>query len=195
MKQLVIYLSRLIVVFVFTGFVCAGESPYRLAGIIAPADTEWTAVIEMPDGKQLLVSEGDVIGEAKVLQISRTEVLLQLKEGTQLLKLASSEKERKPVNKTRTGVPASDFLKLVKQSASLIKPGELPGLADMEQLPADARIVSINGKSISSPGAGVKILQDAISKDLLIRLTLEEGVAVPIIYLRSGTDLEVLEGS
>jgi type II secretory pathway component PulC len=195
MKQLIIYLSRFIIAFVFTGFVCAGESPYRLAGIIAPADTEWTAVIEMPDSKQQLVSEGDVIGEAKVLRISRTEVLLQLKEGTQLLKLASSEKERKPVKKARPKVSVTDFVKLVKASASLIKPGELPGLADMGQLPPDVRIVSINGKSISSPGAGIKILQDAINKDLLIRLKLEEGVAVPIIYLRSGTDIEVLEGS
>ena len=65
----------------------------------------------------------------------------------------------------------------------------------MDQLPADVRIVSINGKSISSAGVGVKILQDAISKDLLIRLKLDEGVAVPIIYLRSGNDIEVLEGS
>jgi hypothetical protein len=86
-------------------------------------------------------------------------------------------------------------VKRVKASASLIKPGELPGLADMDQLPPDVRIVSINGKSISSPRVGIKVLHDAISKDRLIRLKLEEGVAVPIIYLRSGADSEVVEGS
>ena len=189
MMKVIIHFRRFIVLVVFTGVVLAGDAAYRLAGIIAPADTRWMAVIELPNSKQQLVYEGETVGEAKVLRISQREVLLELKGVIHLLQLDSSESEQQSRDAAVMGIPAHELLEQIRGTPELADSGELPGLVDMDHVPGDVRIVSINGKSVASPGEGLQILQDAISKGSLIRLKLEEGATLPIIYLKPGTDV------
>jgi hypothetical protein len=183
-------LCRFIVTLAMAGMVYAAEETYRVAGIIVPADTAWLAVIELPTGEQRLARVGDVVGEAKVLYISKGEVLLEFKDGTRLLQLASAESDMPSKVVKPRGILANSFRESIREADDLADSGELPGLVDMDQLPADMRIVDINGKAMPSLAEGLKIIRDAINNNRRIRLTLEEGSMLPVIYLRPGEEAD-----
>lgn len=186
----ILSLCRFTILLAMMGMVHAAGETYRVAGIIAPADTAWLAVIELPSGEQRLVRVGDAIGEAKVLRISKGEVLLEFKDGTRLLQLASVESAPPSNPVAPRGILASTFRESIREMHDLADSGELPGLVDMDQLPSDMRIVSINGKAMSSLAQGLELIRDAVNANQLIRLTLEEGSMLPVIYLRVGEAVE-----
>jgi hypothetical protein len=188
-------LCHFIVPLVMVGMVYAAGEVYRVAGIIAPTDTGWLAVIELPTGEQRLVRVGDEVGEAKVLHISKGEVLLEFKDGTRLLQLASAESAPRSKGLEPAGVLANSFRDSIQESHDLADSGELPGLVDMDQLPSDMRIVSINGQAVSSVAQGLDLIRNAINNDHLIRLTLEEGAMLPVLYLRPGEEAEFKESN
>jgi len=76
-----------------SGIIFADEQGYRIAGIIANDTTDWRAIIELPDGKQKLVSEGDVLGQVEVVKISKKGVLLKFPGGEIQLQLSQGERQ------------------------------------------------------------------------------------------------------
>ena len=56
----------------------ADEPDYRLAGIVSVGENRFLAVIEMPDGRQGLFRAGDALGTARIRDIGRSEVRMEV---------------------------------------------------------------------------------------------------------------------
>jgi hypothetical protein len=63
---------------VMQNVVSADDPDYRLAGIVAVGESRFLAVIEMPDGRQGLFRAGDTLGSARIRDISRSEVRMEV---------------------------------------------------------------------------------------------------------------------
>ena len=70
-----------------SGMVSADEQGYRIAGIIASGMGDWQAIIELPDGEQQLVHEGDFLGQVEIVQISKEGVVLMFPGGVRQMPL------------------------------------------------------------------------------------------------------------
>lgn len=73
---------------ILSGMVIADEQAYRIAGIIASGTADWRAIIELPDGKQKLVSAGDFLGQVEIVRISKEGVVLQFPGGEKQMQLS-----------------------------------------------------------------------------------------------------------
>lgn len=69
----------------------AAAQSYRVAGIVQPENGTASALIEMPDGRSVILRVGDRVGEQTLVEISYPVVVLQSGAGQrQVLKLAGS---------------------------------------------------------------------------------------------------------
>ena len=161
--------------------IAGGDVAYRLAGIIAPSHAEMMAMIETPDGTQFLVRQGDVVGDAEVREITLAGALLNFPDRSEFLRLTGKNYVIEDL--TDTGILASEFYQQIQDTPDLVQSGRLPGLADMQYLSADARVVAVNGLVVDDSEAGIAALRGALKKGHQIRVTLAGDTSVPIIYL------------
>ena len=170
-----------LIALLFTAPVVGVDAEYRLAGIIAPSHAEMMAMIETPDGTQFLVRQGDVVGDAKVRQITLAGVLLDFPDRSEFLRLTGKNYETEDL--ADTGILASEFYQKIQDTLDLVQSGRLPGLADMQHLSDDARVVAVNGLVMDNLDAGIMALRDALNKGHQIRVTLAGDASLPVIYL------------
>ena len=71
---------------------------YRLAGTLAVGN-DYIALLEVPGGSQILLREGSVVGDAKVLAVTEQDITLRLSSGIVELSLAGTAR---PVPKAPT---------------------------------------------------------------------------------------------
>lgn len=71
---------------------------YRLAGTLA-VGSDYIALLQVPDGSQILLREGSMVGDAKVLAVTEQEITLRLGSGVVELSLAGTAR---PIQKAPT---------------------------------------------------------------------------------------------
>ena len=71
---------------------------YRLAGTLAVGN-DYIALLQVPGGSQMLLREGSVVGDARVLAVTEQEITLQLGSGVVELSLAGAVR---PVTRTQS---------------------------------------------------------------------------------------------
>lgn len=179
-----LFASLFVATLLLTEVVLGGDSSYRLAGIVAPSEADMMAMIETPDGKQVLVRRGDVVGDAEVLEITLTSVLLDFANGAEQLELAGAH--RAIVSLIDKGILASEFRQRIENTPDLQESEKLLGLADMQHLSNEARVIAVNGQMVSDPEGAISALRDALDEGRQIRVTLTGDPSLPVIYLGSG---------
>jgi len=173
-----------------SGMVFSDEQGYRIAGIIASSTTtDWRAIIELPDGEQKLVSEGDFLGSeekrVEIVKISKEGVILQFPGGERQMRLSQGERQMQlpqdkviplpsaavsglsreaAITASGTGVNVSDFSRLLDKQLSPDQLASVRGLEILNNLSESARLISYS--DISDP----------------------EGSYTPIKSLNSGVD-------
>jgi len=75
-----------------------GSEAYRIAGIIAHGEADWRAIVELPDGEQRVVTEGDHLGQVEVVRISKQGVILQFPGGERQMQLSQGDYITQPHN-------------------------------------------------------------------------------------------------
>ena len=178
-----------ILLLLMSGLVFADEQGYRIAGIIASNTGDWRAIIELPDGEQKLVSEGDFLGpkekRVEIVKISKEGVILQFPGGERQMRLSQGERQlllsqdkviplpsaavsglsrEAAITASGTGVNVSDFSRLLDKQLSPDQLASVRGLEILNNLSESARLVSYS--DISDP----------------------EGSYTPIKALNSGVD-------
>ena len=181
------------------------EQGYRIAGIIASDTSDWRAIIELPDGKQQLVSEGDIIGSEKkrveIVKISKEGVTLQFPDGEKQMQLSQGERQIQqfsgvvsslsPDATDVTGVKVSDFSKLLEKKLSKDQSASVMGLEHLSSLPESARLVSFSNMSdpdeeyipIKSLSSAVSDLHKAIVERKGLRIMVEGDPKNTHIYI------------
>jgi len=155
----------------------ASEMRYRLAGIVTPENGRTLAIIEVPEGEQLLVRAGDLIEGGRVAEITANTVRLDLSQGEVVLRLAATDKREINLAAYRQeelmdAAPkpvATNVLRKISQlaaSANERKPEELASeVGGYLGLPAGSRIMAIDDQTVESPAEAVqKIAADIDSK-------------------------------
>jgi hypothetical protein len=87
MRKLVREAGVFLLLIMPTMAVAADEYAYRIAGIIASGANGWQTIVEPPDGEQKVVSEGDYLGQIKIVSISKEGVVLQFPDGNKQMRL------------------------------------------------------------------------------------------------------------
>lgn len=175
--------------------VLANEEAYRIAGIIASGTADWQAIIELPDGEQKLVSEGDFLDQVKIIQIAKDGVVLQFPGGARQMKLseggyiplAADVIYQLPAETTAgelitgSGAVAGDFSKQVEKQLTAHQVASVRGLEILGSLSESARLVAYSylgdaeaGRTpIDSVSSGVNFLQQAIIEGKELRISVE----------------------
>lgn len=190
------FLNGVILLLIVCGNVIAGDSNYRIAGLIASGATGWQAIIELPDGQQSLVNEGDFLGQIKVVRISKDGVTLLFPDGDRQLQLSEGDYIAQPdttVSRPQRadGVPVGDFSKSLQKLLSPEQIDSVSGLETLNRLPASARIVSYSyigdpeaeHTPIDSLSSGVDLLREAIVNRKELRISVQGDAATPDFYV------------
>lgn len=158
-------LGCLLVVIFWQPVYGAGHRDYHLTGVIGSDSAKTFAIIEWPDGRQSLISEGDAVdnGYVESISVPDSTVTLAFPDGKLSLVLTgsgkpneyreefsiadySSEVLRQPLERAAIAelrVLANSYEKLTKQQRTA-QVNVLLGL------PEDARIVALNHESVDS---------------------------------------------
>jgi hypothetical protein len=176
---------------------------YRIAGIISFGQDDFRTIMEVPDGQQISLSEGDYLGDVQVIDITEAGVTLLFPDGVQEIQLASGDYISQPTdymmqntepvrrNHINYGVVASDFGKLLtkKLDSGVLK--SVSGLEMLQRLAPSARLVSVSYLNdsenediqINSLESGIDIVQQAISAKTGIRIAVEGDPTFPDFYV------------
>ena len=183
----------IVLLLIMTEMLVAGEADYRIAGIIANGSADWQAIIERPDGEQMLVKKGDLIGRIEVVDISKDGVTLQFPNGIKQMQLSEGGYFSPPVDVVSRpqnaevvfveGVSVGDYTRLLKQRLTPDMLARVRGLETLDRLSASARIVSYSylgelddtQTPIESIESGVHLLQQAIIEGKELRIKVENG--------------------
>lgn len=186
----------------------ANQQNYRIAGIIASDSTQWRAIIELPDGKQQLVSEGDFLGPeekgVEVVKISQDGVSLRFAEGERQMQLSQGERQPMPQDvliplpqptdtstgfsyndaiaesaEGGTGVDASDFSKQVVKQLTPKQLENVNGLEALSGLSESARVVSYN--YIGAPDNGYYPIKSVDSGVDQLKKAIEDGEGMRLV--------------
>ena len=156
----------------------AAESGYRLAGIIAPANGNALALIELPGGEQQLFRQGDALGDGRVVDIDATSVRLEFPDGDVLLELAGTGFV---VVDEPTEYRRQDYQNIGTHPVAPEKLAEVSRLADSEEeveakdlalkvmknlnLPVDARITAVADQPVSSIDEALEAMAGEIKEN------------------------------
>ena len=197
------YIAVYLLLVLFSTSSLADVERFRIAGIITFGTTDWRAIVELPDGEQQLVTMGQKIGDATVVDISQEGVTLQFPGGKKLMQLSQGDyvtvlDEAQAMSEMPTrhrindaGIVASDFSKVIEKRLTPELLERVRGLEDLDRLPVSARIVSysylgepeIDQMPIDSLEMGIDVLQDAIVTGKELRVTVQGDESLTNFYV------------
>lgn len=192
-------LTSAVLLSMMSAAVLANEEAYRIAGIIASGTAGWQAIIELPDGEQKLVSEGDFLDQVEIVRIVKDGVVLQFPGGARQMKLSEGGyiplatdvvhelpdavivDEAVGGLTTGAGVVAGDFSKQVEKQLTAHQVASVRGLEILSSLSESARLVAYSylgdaeaGRTpINSVNSAVNLLQQAIIEGKDLRISVE----------------------
>jgi hypothetical protein len=192
-----------------SGVEAAAQDPaqgYRLAGTLAVGQT-YIAFLEMPDGGQVLVRTGSEVDGAKVLEVTATGVRLGLASGIFELSLEGTGKPQvvvasaavtaaKDDDKNRVYTREVSDEQLSRELAGPAgKPPANPAAADARvvaaqriaavlDLPANSKVLRVQGSPVSSADAAIQQLQSSFGSDAgVVTLDLQTPSGPGRVYL------------
>lgn len=171
---------------------------YRLAGTIA-VGSDFLAFLATPDGAQVLVHEGDAVGNARVRDIRDREIDLALPSGLLTLSLDRSDK---PV----VGTPAREvlvsqssdeyvlgrevsvapFRKAVSASSSNSSSASVAlaqRVAPVLDLPPHSRILAVNGQDVTSADGAIREIAKVLAAGSTVTMNLETPTGLKRVYV------------
>ena len=171
------------------------QGTYRLSGLVVTTEGRNLALIELPDGNQIMLREGDIIdGKIEVLEINRGLLRLRFPDGDKVLDLgaykSSSVAEYKDVFAVQIVQKKEDsadgaimsrevavdaLLSVFKKQSSVIAEGKdlSTYLAPMLDLPPKSRIMSVNHAPVNSVKEAFKAISEQIADGNVVSLTLD----------------------
>lgn len=174
-----------------------GVDKLRLVGLVVSTEGRNLAFIELPDGKQILLREGDVIGDnVKVLAISRRSLRLRFSDGEKVLELSDyrdstgsvvsdayevqivQKKEDSDDHAIMNREVAVDALVTAFDGLSVaVEKGKIKNLsnylAPLLDLPSKARIININHFPVGSVKEAITMISEGIAAGNVVSLTLD----------------------
>jgi hypothetical protein len=191
--------AGVLLLLIMSGYVIGGDRSYRIAGLIANGSDNWQAIVEVPNGEQILVNAGDLIGQVQVVQISKEGVTLLFPGGKSILQLSEDgfitlphkSGDSPQGQKSGAGVPVGDYSKLVQKQLAPELLASVRGLESLDRLSNSARIVSYaylgdpkaENTPIDSLKSGVNLLQQAIIEGKELRVTVEDDDSYTNFYV------------
>jgi hypothetical protein len=175
---------------------------YRLAGTVAVGN-DFLAFLEVPGGGQVLVRNGDTVGKARVAAIRDRAIDLVVPGGRIELALEGS-------GKPTAAVPGRDVVTrqsseghilqrevdvdALGQSMKGASPSPSPSRGDVGaalarrfapilNLPAQARVVSVNGHEVASADAAVREVERTLEGGGIIYMNLDTPNGFQRVYL------------
>ena len=174
-----------------------GVDKLRLVGLVVSTEGRNLAFIELPDGKQILLREGDVIGDkVEVLAISRRSLRLRFSDGEKVLELSDyrdstgsvvsdayevqivQKKEDSDDHAIMNREVAVDALVTAFDGLSVaVEKGKIKNLsnylAPLLDLPSKARIININHFPVGSVKEAITMISEGIAAGNVVSLTLD----------------------
>ncbi len=157
---------------------------YRLVGIVSASDGNTMVLIESPNGKQNVFRLHDSLGDGTIVEITRHAARIRGPHGDTLLRLKGlpggngampgkrQEAPLKTVNRKPSRETQKALHRLLAQSRQGDEAGLIARLNDLLKLPKSAWIVAVDGRSTTSPEAGLKAVLEALEKGESPRLTM-----------------------
>jgi len=176
----------------------ATDNGYRLAGIVV-VGTDYLGFLELPDGGQVLVRQGTVIGGGgRIVALDREGLRIAFPDRTIQLNLAGSGAPS--VASTTRGIQRdlSDDELLVMREVSPEALAQLPAasnrsakggdagvvvaqrFASLAKLPDNARVLSINEQPVKSADAAIRLIEKSLA----------QGSAISLKVAAAGDDAE-----
>jgi hypothetical protein len=157
----------------------ADGDTYRLAGSIVADDSDRSlALVEKPDGTQVLLRRGDIVDDGVVLEVSKDRVRLQFGSEVVVLKLDGRNDSEAAMAMQYEPAQFRDPQPLPLDNVTLSAISDLARTADENNfeelasevlkhlnLPDEARIVAVNDKGISSLPAALQEIAASIDKN------------------------------
>lgn len=171
---------------------------YRLAGTVA-VGSDFLAFLEVPGGGQVLVRNGDTVGKARVAAIRDRAIDLDLPGGRIELALEGS-------GKPTATVPGHDVVTRQSSEGHILQrevdvdalgqsmQGASPSRGDagttlarrfapILNLPAQAKVVSVNGREVASADAAVREVERTLEGGGIIYMNLDTPNGFQRVYL------------
>jgi hypothetical protein len=174
------------------------KAGYRLSGLVISTEGRNLAFIELPDGKQLLVREGDTVGEdGEVLAINHHSLRIHFPKSEEVLYLkgynhSSTTKDVVKMQSSQIVLKSEDIgtlmnrevavdalLSVFKEQKITIEKGKIADLstylAPLLNLPPKARIVGINHTPINSVKEALEVIFEGMANGNVVKLNLDGG--------------------
>jgi hypothetical protein len=127
-----------------------GSDGYRIAGIIASGAADWQAIVELPDGEQKVVTEGDYLGRVEIVQISKQGVTLRFPGGKRQMQLSRGDYISQPVE-TALGTVLQNGVDDSGRSGAI----QASNKGEMPRLPGSGQMPRGQGDNITRPADAV----------------------------------------
>jgi hypothetical protein len=174
---------------------------YRLAGSIVADDANRSlALVEKPDGTQVLLRPGDVLDDGVVLEVTKDQVRIDFGAEAVVLKLDGRNDSEAAMAMQYEPAQFSDSQPIPLDSSTLSEISELAETADADNseeyasrvlkyldLPAEARIVAVNNKGTSSLPAALREIASSIEKNKAV----ESGLQFVVSVAADGTNKRI----
>ena len=161
---------------------------YRLSGTINAGEKGWFAVLELPDGEQLLLNKGDSIPGGQVLDIGDAWLTLRDAQGELTLGLESGEREAafgelpSPFINLQASESLRDALNELGQTANDEQQLAL-GISELLKISAKGRVASIDDSPVSSAKHSLALLKRSLSADHPVRIAVTGIEGFDAVYL------------
>ncbi|MCM2312274.1 MAG: hypothetical protein NDI84_12815 [Steroidobacteraceae bacterium] len=171
---------------------------YRLAGTVA-VGSDFLAFLEVPGGGQVLVRNGDTVGKARVAAIRDRAIDLVVPGGRIELALEGTGKPAAAVPGHDVVTRQSSVDHVLQREVDVDALGQSmrgatpargdPGTAlagrftPILNLPAQARVVSVNGRDVASADAAVREVERTLEGGGIIYMNLDTPNGFQRVYL------------
>jgi hypothetical protein len=201
--------ALLVLLILCSGGAAAAQDPaqgYRLAGTLAVGQS-YIAFLEVPDGGQVLVRTGSEVAGARVLAVTATGLRLGLASGVFELSLEGTGKPQVVASSAAVSAAKDDEKNRVytrevsdeQLSRELAAPAGTPPtkpiaarsslvaaqrIAAVLDLPADSKVLRVQGRPVSSADAAIRELQSSFgSEEGVVTLDLQTPNGPGRVYL------------
>jgi len=164
------------------------SNEYRLAGTINTGEKGWLAVLELPDGEQLLLNKGDTIPGGQVLDIGDAWLTLRDAQGELTLGLESGERAGafgelpSPFINLQASEPLRDALDTLGQTAKDEEQLAI-GISELLNISGKGRIASIDDLPVTSAKHSLQLLKKSLSADHAVRIAVSGIEGFDAVYL------------
>jgi hypothetical protein len=161
--------------------VLAGDVPYRFSGVFGPEDN-LKAMVEFPDGRSRIVGRGDVLEGAYVTEVRADVVRLRFSSGDQMVRITRSTLQEPSGNDGEAlgngmAFDAQSFEERLSETLKELSGGETETNRAIVnralRLPAGARIISVDGTTVSSPATAFAMARGALGSIGQVSLAVE----------------------